>query len=269
MCDPIRYDNIRVQRDGAVVVLELARPDIRNAFTDAEMCGEIASALEWVEAEDVSVLILTGEGSAFSAGGNVKAMVRREGIFGGSPAEIHHGYRAGVQRVIKLLWNLQAVTIAAVNGPAIGAGCDLALACDLRLGSSRARFGETFVTLGLISGDGGAYLLPRAVGWQRAAEMTFTGRIVDAAEALSYGLLLETTAPEDLLTRARELAATIAGMPATALRLNKRLLRRAQNATLEEVLELAAPFQGICHHTGEHHDLVQAMQERLEGRAGG
>ena len=122
------------------------------------------------------MVILTGAGSAFSSGGNVKHMRDKTGMFGGSPAQLRNGYRRGIQRIPLAMMALEVPAIAAVNGPAIGAGCDLTCMCDMRIASERAVFAESFVKVGIIPGDGGAWLLPRAVGMARASEMAFTGR---------------------------------------------------------------------------------------------
>jgi enoyl-CoA hydratase/carnithine racemase len=152
--------------------------------------------------------------------------------------------------------------IAAVNGPAIGAGFDLACMCDLRLASSRAVVGETFLNLGIIPGDGGAWFLQRLIGYQRAAELTLTGRLVKAEEALQLGIFLEVVEPEALLVRSLELAGQIAAQPPQALRLTKRLLKRAQREGLADFLDVCASFQASAHHTYDHHEAVAAFLEK-------
>jgi enoyl-CoA hydratase/carnithine racemase len=266
MTQPPSFDNVELAVADGVAELTLARPDIRNAFSDEDVAGDLVAALTWVAGNDVPVLVLTGAGSAFSAGGNIKAMIAGGGMFAGAAGDVERAYRRGVQLVIKTLHELDAVTIAAVNGPAIGAGFDLSLACDLRLASRTARFGETFVDLGIVSGDGGAWLLPRVVGGQRAAELTFTGRVIDADEALALGVLLSVHEPDELLPRARALAADIAAKPPLALRLNKRLLRRSHDATLDQVLELAATYQAACHQSDEHRVALERLAERLRAK---
>jgi enoyl-CoA hydratase/carnithine racemase len=157
---------------------------------------------------------------------------------------------------------LEVPSIAAVNGPAIGAGFDLACMCDLRLASTDARFGETFLNLGIIPGDGGAWFLQRLVGYQRAAEMTFTGRLLAADEAKAIGLVLEVHAPDALLARAGELAGAIAAKPPQATRLTKRLMKSAQRMELPDFLEFCALFQGMCHNTADHLEAVNAFLEK-------
>ena len=177
--------------DEGVAVLTLNRPEIRNALTGQQILDEIISTIETADtSEDVTVLIITGAGSAFSAGGNVKDMDSGSGLFAGDTGTIAEGYRRTIQRLTSTIAETDLVTIAAVNGPAIGAGFDLVLGCDLRIGSTNARFAHTFADLGILPGDGGAWILPRVVGWQRAAELAFTARMVGADEAAAIDVLL-------------------------------------------------------------------------------
>jgi enoyl-CoA hydratase/carnithine racemase len=183
----------------------------------------------------------------------------KRGIAGGNPYRIRDGYRQGIQRIPLALVSLDVPTIAAVNGPAVGAGCDLACMCDIRIASDAARFAESFVKLGIIPGDGGAWLLQRVVGYARAAELTFTGDMIDAATALSIGLVSKVVPAGELMSEARSLAARIAVNPAPALRMAKRLMRHAQGSRLDETLELSAALQALAHHTPEHDAAVAAF----------
>jgi len=250
-----------------VAVLTLNRDDVRNALTGTALVDEIVRAVEWVnKAADVSVLVLTGAGAAFSAGGNIKEMQLKQGIFAGSAAEIEGQYRQGIQRMTLAMASAEVPVIAAVNGAAIGAGFDLACMCDLRLASSDALIGETFINLGLIPGDGGSWYLQRLVGYQRAAELTFTGRLVQADEALALGLFLEVVAPEQLMTRAHELARQIAAKPPQATRMTKRLLRYATSHELDDLLQISAAYQAMLHQTEDHSEAVNAFLEKRPGR---
>jgi enoyl-CoA hydratase/carnithine racemase len=256
-------DFVLFEREDAVVTLTLNRPDERNALSTQAQWDELVDCCARVRAdESVKVVILTGAGTAFSAGGNVKDMRDKKGIAGGSPYAVFKGYQGGIQRIPLSLHQLEVPTIAAVNGPAIGAGCDLACMCDIRIASDRATFAESFVKLGIIPGDGGAWLLQRAIGYQRAAELTFTGDAIDAQTALAMGLVARVVAPEALLPSARDLAARIAANPAPALRMAKQLLRQAQTARLDETLQLSAALQALAHHTPEHDAAVAAFFAR-------
>jgi enoyl-CoA hydratase/carnithine racemase len=249
--------------DGRVAVLTFRRDDVRNALTGTELVSDIVDTLAWANASgEVSVLIMTGEGNAFSAGGNIKTMGERAKA---PPFELQQNYRRGIQRVPLAIQEADVPIIAAVNGAAIGAGFDLANMCDIRIGSVNAQFGETFVNLGIIPGDAGAWYLRRLLGYQRAAELLFTGRIVKAEEARALGILLEVTAPDELMPRARELAGKIAAKPPLAVRYTKRLLKAAQSQRLEEHLDLCAAFQAICHKTEDHAEALAAFFEKRPG----
>lgn len=250
--------------DGRVATLTLNRHDVRNELTGTRLSAEIVEVVDWINAwEGISALIVTGAGSAFSAGGNVKHMLNRDhGSFAGDVYTVQNRYRQGIQRMALAMHRLEVPAIAAVNGPAVGAGFDLACMCDVRLGADTAKLGETFVNLGIIPGDGGGWLLQRLVGYQRAAEMTFSGRVLDAAEALAIGIFLEVTEPDALLARARELAAGYAAKPPRTVRLTKRLLKSAQKMELAEYLELCALMQGMCHATDDHQEAVSAFLEK-------
>ena len=208
---------------------------------------------------DVRVVILTGAGKAFSSGGNVKHMRDREGMFAGTPAEIRQGYRHAVQRIPQAMASLEVPAIAAVNGAAIGAGCDLTLMCDIRIAAESAVFAESFVKVGLIPGDGGAWFLPRAIGLSRASEMAFTGDPIDATTALEWGLVSRVVRDAELLDAARTLAARIATNPPHVLRMTKSLLRHGQATSLDALLELSAAMQAVAHHTSDHHEAVDAL----------
>lgn len=250
--------------EGRVAVLTFKRDDMRNALTGTALVDDICATLERVNAnQDVSVLILTGAGSAFSAGGNIKAM--RERALTSTTEEMERYYRHGVQRIPLAMNKTEIAVIAAVNGPAIGAGFDLVNMCDIRIGSTSAQFGETFINLGIMAGDGGGWFLQRVVGVQRAAELTFTGRIVKAEEAKAIGILLEVTEPDRLLPRAREIAGQIAAKPPLAVRYAKRALRLAQNQNVEAHLESCASFQAALQKTDDHLEALSAFFDKRNG----
>ena len=247
-----------------VALLTLNRHDLRNALTGSRLIDDIVSTAEWVnQCDQVSVLVITGAGSAFSAGGNIRDMASRSGDFAGDPADCAERYRRGIQRIPLALQNVEVPIIAAVNGPAIGAGFDLANMADLRIAAESAKFGETFLNLGIIPGDGGAWFLQRLIGYQRAFELTLTGRVVDAQEALDLGIVLEVVPDDQLLPAALALAQRIAGQPAKATRLTKRLMKMAQRMELKDFLDLCACFQGMSHNEPEHLEAVQRMMAAM------
>lgn len=253
------------QRD-AIVTLTLNAPEARNALTSQAQWDAVVAACERVQADPaVKVVILTGAGSAFCAGGNVKDFRDKRGLAAGSGMEIRDNYRRGIQRIPLAFHRLDVPTIAAVNGPAIGAGCDLACMADIRIASEKASFAESFVKLGLIPGDGGAWLLQRVVGYARAAEMSFTGELVGAQAALAMGLVSRVVPHETLLAEATALAERIAANPGQALRMTKRLMREAQTSRLDAILELSAAYQALTHGSAEHEGAVAAFLERRKG----
>ncbi len=257
------WNHISLAAAEDVALVTLRRPEVRNALSGMAMIEELICALEEVEASGAGALVLTGEGKAFSAGGNVKDMAAREGLFAPmSAGQVLDVYRSGVQRLLSKLYRCEVVTIAAVNGAAVGAGLDLALACDLRYCAPDAVFSAPFVSIGLVPGDGGIPLLAEAVGRQRAAELLFTGRRWDAGEARRYGVVLDVVHADELLEHAMAVARDVAAKPRQALHLTKRLLRLAVTEQPAAVSELSAAFQAIAQ-TGQEH---QAAAERLPRR---
>ncbi|MER0853622.1 crotonase/enoyl-CoA hydratase family protein [Pseudomonas aeruginosa] len=254
---------LQIERDGAIVTVRMNHPETRNALTSPEQIQEFVDlCAELRRDHSVRVMVLTGNGSAFCAGGNVKDMRSREGIFAGSPYELRNTYRDGIQRIPLALYELDVPVIAAINGPAIGAGLDLACMCDIRLASTTALFAESFVRLGIVPGDGGAWLLPRIIGIPKASLMAFTGDTINAAKALEWGLVEQVCTHEALQAEALSLAQRIAGNPGHALRLCKRLLREGQHLRLDSLLELSAAYQSLAHHTEDHREAVSAFLDK-------
>ena len=180
---------LKTQRDGAIQILTMSQPETRNALTGNTAVDELVEACSAIRLDtSIRVVVLTAEGPVFSSGGNVKDMLRfqNQKLL---PETIREEYRNGIQRLPRALYNLDVPVICAINGPAIGAGLDLTCMCDIRIASEKATFAESFVKVGIVPGDGGAWLLPRAVGMSKAAEMAFTGDSLDAQEALACGLV--------------------------------------------------------------------------------
>jgi enoyl-CoA hydratase/carnithine racemase len=249
-------------KERAVVTLTMNDPQTRNALTGNSAVDEFVEACKRINADtSVRAVIITGAGPVFSAGGNVKDMRRffEQDI---EPERIREEYRNGIQRLPLALYDLEVPAIAAVNGPAIGAGCDLSCMCDIRIASESATFAESFVKLGIIPGDGGAWLLPRVVGMSKAAEMAFTGEALSAAQALTCGLVSRVVPAGELLAEAKRLAEKIAANPGRALRMTKRLMREGQHARLESLLQMSAEFQALAHKTPQHREAVMAFIEK-------
>ena len=253
--------------DDGILVVTMDRPQTRNALSDVGVVEEFLDCCERINGDlEIRAVVLTGAGPAFSSGGNLKTIRNEMGAGLGEPPMSRMAYRNGIQR-LPLAWcNLEVPTIAAVNGPAFGAGNDLVTMCDIRIASEEAVFCETFVKLGLIAGDGGAWLLPRAVGMSNACEMAFTGEPIDAWQAREWGLVSRVVKPEELMPAALQLARRVAANPAHALRMTKRLLREGQHTRLDTLLEMSAGFQALAHHTVDHEAALEGFLQRRKMR---
>ena len=211
---------------------------------------------------DISCIILTGAGTAFSSGGDVKQFAVDAPANQAHPVRTRHWYREGIQRIPLAMQGIEVPTIAAINGAAIGAGFDLCNMCDIRIGCPGTLLGETFINLGIIPGDGGAWFLQRIVGYQRAAELTLTGRLVKGEEALELNILMEMVDAAELMPRANELAAQIAAKPPRGVRMSKRLLQAAQRMELRDLLDMSASMQAISHQMSDHTEAVNAFLDK-------
>lgn len=258
MSDFLIYD----EQDG-IVTLTMNRPDERNALSEEHQMLEFVDLCEKIKRDTrIKVVVLTGAGSAFSAGGNLKHMRDKKSFSAGSPVQIRDAYRNGIQRIPLSLYELDVPTIAAVNGPAIGAGMDLSCMCDIRIASNRAKFASSFVKLGIVPADGGAWLLSRTIGPAKALEMMLTGETIDAQEALAIQLVTRVVPHETLMHEALAFAQKIAANPALTLRLSKRLLRESQHVSLATSLEIAAAYQALAHYTKDHDEAVAAFLDK-------
>jgi len=251
------------EKSGAVATLTINRPESRNPLGE-EGDGELfAEAAQRINADHtVRCVILTGAGKAFSAGGNLKSMRERSGAFAGAAVHIRERYRGGIHRLVKAVWGIEVPVIAAVNGPAIGLGNDVACLADMRIAADTAIFGATFLKIGLVPGDGGAWILPRTIGMARAAELFFTGDTIDAATAREWGLVSKVVPGAALMDEARALAARICRQPPDVLRMTKRLMREGQGTSFDTIMEMSASMQAIAHLTADHAEAVTAFFEK-------
>ena len=256
-------DMILSAQDGGILTITLNQPDRRNPVSDTAMVDALCDAFMAADADlSVRCVILTGAGSAFSSGGDLKQMKAGIGLRTSLPAQTRRNYKTGIQRLPLMFEALEVPVIAAVNGPAIGAGCDLACMCDIRIAGESAKFAESFVKLGIVPGDGGAWLLPRAIGFSRATELALTGDMLSAAEAQAYGLVSRVVPDADLLSAARLVADKIAANPPHAVRMTKRLLRESHTAGLANILEMSAAMQALAHATKDNDEAIDAFIER-------
>jgi enoyl-CoA hydratase/carnithine racemase len=252
------------EKSGRIATVTLNKPEARNAIGTQQDCDDLAGAL--LRAHDdpeINAVILTGAGKAFCSGGDLKAIRERTGIGPQSPPDATRAnYRRAVQKIIRALADVEVATIAAINGPAIGLGMDIGILCDMRVAAQSAKLASSFVKVGIIPGDGGAWILTQAVGYSRAAEMILTGDQIDAEEAYRIGLVNKVVPDDQLMTEARKLAERVAVNPPRAVRLAKRLLRESQNGRLHDVMELSAAFQALAHETADHKEAVAAFGEK-------
>lgn len=261
---------INLQIDGHVAVVTMNAPSARNALgTDAQYEAIEAACHRISGDRSIRAVVWTGAGQAFCAGGDIKLMRDRAFDPDLEPVEDRYHYKEGIHRIPLALYYLEVPVIAAVNGAAVGAGLDLACMCDIRIAAQAATFAESFVGLGIIPGDGGAFLLQRLVGTAKAAELTFTADAITANEALAIGLVSYVVPDDEVLPKALQLAQRIARNPPHALRMAKRLLREAQHSRLETVLELSASFQALAHSTRDHKERIDAAVGRLKAKQKG
>lgn len=253
------YKTILVSKENGIATLTLNRPDALNAL-DLVMREELAQELyAFRDDPEVKVMILTGAGRAFCAGGDIKTMGGYTAITGRARIKRAH-------RWLLELINLEKPTIAAVNGVTAGIGCNLALACDIVYASDRARFSQAFVKIGLIPDGGGLYFLPRAVGMQRAKELVFTGDFVDAQEAERIGLVARTVPHEELMSRVTDLAHRIVQNAPVAIALAKSVLNKSLNVDLPTLLEMEALAAVSCMTTEDHQEGITAFKEKRRAR---
>ncbi len=256
-------DKVLYQQDGPIVTITLNDPGMRNPISERDMVEGIVDAIDRLNADtSVRVAILTGAGSAFSSGGDLRKMRDDFGVRAEKPTLTTRYYRYGIQLIPLAFEKLDVPIIAAVNGPAIGAGLDLACMCDMRIAAESARFAESFVKVGIVPGDGGAWLLPRVVGFSKACEMVFTGDMLNAAEALACGLVSRVVPDAELLDAARALAGRIAVNPPTAVRRAKRRVREGRHTRLDTLLEMSAAMQALVHSTADHREAVSSFLEK-------
>lgn len=259
MTDPVLY-----QQQGRIAIITLNRPDTRNALSD-DLVPVLIAQLERAQADTgISCVILTGAGPSFSSGGNLKeirAMTQEKKL---SVHEIRNWYLDCIQQIPRTMARLTVPVICAVNGHAIGAGCDLTMMCDIRIASEKAVFAESFMRVGLIPGDGGAWFLPRVIGLSRACEMSYTCDLIDAQKAERWGMVSEVVAPEKLLDAALAMAGRIVAHPPMGVRYAKKLLLESQQMPLSAALEMAAGMQATLQNTADHLEAIDAALDKRQ-----
>jgi 2-(1,2-epoxy-1,2-dihydrophenyl)acetyl-CoA isomerase len=256
-----RVAEVETQRDGGVLTITLNRPDVLNAF-DSAMHAAFKEALGEAGDPDVRAVVLTGVGRGFCVGQDLNEFKEVAGDIGGR-------LRSTYNPNVRALRALEKPVIAAVNGPAAGAGLSLACACDLRLAATSASFVPAFVRIGLVPDTGATYFIARLLGYSRAFEWLCSGRALSAADAHAWGLVAEVVGDGRLLARAADVAATLAALPTRAIGLTKRLLERAGLSSLEDQLELEADLQTEAAQSADFKEGVAAFLEKREPRFSG
>jgi enoyl-CoA hydratase/carnithine racemase len=246
-----------------VAHIKLNRPDNRNAFND-EMIQELCLTVKaWNANPEVRCIIVSGTGDSFCAGGDIKLMQEKKEMFRGEPHELSRNYNFGIQEIARTFESLSVPVIAMVNGAAIGAGCDLACMCDIRIGSNNSLFSESFAKLNLVPGDGGTFFLQRVVGFSKAMQMTLTAQSIKGKDAYHFGLLnCYIDNDQELLNKTVELAEGIASLAPTALRMAKRSLINAYRNDLASTLDLLNAYQGIAQNMQDHFRALESATKK-------
>lgn len=239
-----------------VATITLNRPDVFNAFND-QQSYDLQDALKQVARDErVRVVVLTGAGKAFCSGQDLKA------IAGASKRDLSESLEKRYNPIIRAMRGLPKPILCRLNGVAAGAGCSLALACDLVVASSAASMIEVFVNVGLVLDSGSSFFLPRAVGSLKAFELSTLGSKVSAQEALQLGMVNRVVAPEELDAAVAELAARYASAPTKAIGLMKKMLNKSFSSTLDEMLDYEAYCQKIAGNSADYREGVAAFNEK-------
>jgi enoyl-CoA hydratase/carnithine racemase len=245
--------------EGAVTIITINRPERMNALDSLTLAALDDAFARAASDAAVRAIVLTGTGRAFSAGADVKEWASGDAGGNDGPAD---GWVTLAHRVVSRVYRLPKPVVAAVNGVAVGAGFDLALACDFRIGADTSRFGAVYVNIGFAPDAGGTFLLPRIVGMTRAKDLIYTGRIIDAEEAAGIGVLSSVVQGSELIAAARELAGRLASGPSVAIGLAKENIQDHWNSTLEDALRNESRAGSICGATADHVEGLKAVNEK-------
>lgn len=252
---------LEIELDGHVAVIAINRPTRRNAFT-LDVVDRIVETLDELQRNDgCRAVILTGRGGSFCSGVDLAVVEEMENRGEAAPGDWKKLLTDKVHRIAYALEAFDKPVIAAVDGPAFGAGMDLALMCDLRFVSTRGRFCEAYVNLGVVPGDGGCYYLPRIVGLPVALDLLLSGRVVEADEAKAIGLANRICAPEDLMKETRAFAGILASKSPAAIRLIKRATHQSLNADLRTSLDLISSHMALVRSLDDTEEVARALRD--------
>jgi enoyl-CoA hydratase/carnithine racemase len=256
------FEDLLVEQKNHALWITLNRPEASNAYSTNMVNGLVEVIRHADNDNSIRAIVITGAGKNFCAGGDIKAMRGKTGMFAGESNELRETYQAGIQQIPLTLSQVKTPLIAMVNGAAVGAGCDLAAMCDLRVASESAVFAETFAKVGLVPGDGGAFFLIRLVGYAKAMEMFLTCKNYSAQDSLKMGLVNEVVLPEQLKNRTSEIVEGIVNLPPIALQMTKKAVVHAHQSDLISHLELVAAYQGITQRSSDHFKALDGMIEK-------
>lgn len=253
-------------------IITLNRPDTLNAFSQ-EMITLWINALEEIrDNDDIYVGVVTGSGKAFCAGGDLKALTGGTGFmaqtrdevdnFVEKPIDVKNGLWKYIQRIPLLMEEIDKPMIAAINGAAIGAGLDMALMCDIRFASEKAKVGEGYINAAIVPGDGGGYFLPRIVGMDKALELLWTGKVLTPKEAKEIGLVTHVVDHDKLMEEVMVFAGKLTNGPQEVIKMMKRAVYDGQTMTLKQSLDMVSSFMGIAVHHPDHKEAVNAIREK-------
>ncbi len=259
------FETIILKKQDHIATLTMNRPDRMNALT-TQMLNEMISAVDDINRDDdIRVMVLAAAGKAFCSGADLSDGGRISGL-AGTPNEMWNNIRSSYQKVALGLQHMDKPTIAMVSGPAVGAGCDFAFGCDMRVGSEKARFRNSFVKVGLIPGGGGTWLYTRVMGLGRGLEFLFTGDFLEAEEAARIGVLNRLVPAAQLEQATMELAHKIAKNPPLAVQMSKVMAYKALESDLEEALAMSAAYQALALSSEDHREGVNAFMEKRDGQ---
>lgn len=259
------FKTIIINKEEHIATITMNRPDKMNALNTQMLQEMVAAIAEIASNDDVRVVVLTGAGRVFCSGADISKGGKASGL-SGTPVEMHHNVRNSYQKVALGLQRLDKPTIAMVNGAAVGAGCDFAFACDMRVGSEKSRFRNGFVRVGLIPGGGGTWLYTRLMGLGRGLEFLFTGDFLEAEEAKRIGVLNRLVSADDLERETMDLAGKIAQNPPLAVQMSKMLAYKALDTDLEAALEMSAAYQALALSSEDYREGVAAFIEKREAQ---
>lgn len=260
----MKYEHLEVEIKDHVQWIWLNRPDASNAYSESMVIDLPKILLEANLNKNVRVVVIGSRGKNFCAGGDLKSMQAKSGMFAGEANELKERYMDGIQQIPLAISRVRKPVIMMIQGAAIGAGCDLVAMGDIRVATSSAEFAETFINVGLVPGDGGAWFLIRAVGHSKASEMFLTRKKYSAQEAKEMGLVHRLVSSDQLVREVTDLAQDLASAPPIAMQLTKKALQLAYESSLEAHLDIAAAFQGITQNSSDHQVAVSSLLDKTQ-----